>query len=594
MDEITSGGADTHAAAGQGDIIWWALSAPYCRELRAKRELEQAGVECFVPMRYRVVERRGGMKTRELQPAIRNLVFARATTADMRRAKRLISIIQYLTRPESGRNIPITVPENEMRRFMAVCEADTEHSIYLRPDEVDLRRADPRTRITERAGRHIAAVTLRRTKHPKVDPQRPGNEIAVGVAARTAVDRTGVHAGAAAQALEHVAVRGIGQPLRPAVVDDDDMDLPPGRGPAVERRVGRHGLPRARAGQQAREDPQRPHVGNHLLKPHDGDVQVGERGAQVGVALVRADGQRPGRGHGEVDARHRDIGLEELRPQGVPRRMRQVGRIAVARFGAHLALEERPNLLAPHADGRQHDVARGHVQQLHDPLAEVALDRLHAPFLEIGRQPALLREHRLALDEAVSAVLADELPDDLVHRGAVRRPMHHHAVGRGVALELLEVVAQTAQRVELDLRGGAPQRLPLGNALHHAVALLAHGVERPVVPRHAFGVGDEVPCGFGMRTHDCELRISTMWMVLIGSRSWSMMPCWCIRHEASAPVMYSAPVAMWRRTLSRPIATDTAFSSTENMPPKPQHSSRRSGSTTSTPSTIASRSRNFE
>ena len=140
MDEITSGDADTHAAAGQGDIIWWALSAPYCRELRAKRELEQAGVECFVPMRYRVVERRGGMKTRELQPAIRNLVFVRATAADMRRAKRLISIIQYLTRPEDGRNIPITVPESEMRRFMAVCEADTEHSIYLRPDEVDLRR----------------------------------------------------------------------------------------------------------------------------------------------------------------------------------------------------------------------------------------------------------------------------------------------------------------------------------------------------------------------------------------------------------------------------------------------------------------------
>ena len=73
-----------------------------------------------------------------------------------------------------------------------------------------------------------------------------------------------------------------------------------------------------------------------------------------------------------------------------------------------------------------------------------------------------------------------------------------------------------------------------------------------------------------------------------------MIPCMCIRHDESAPVMYSAPVSMCRRTLARPMATETAFSSTENIPPKPQHSSRRSGSMTSTPSTSDSRSRSFE
>ena len=51
---------------------------------------------------------------------------------------------------------------------------------------------------------------------------------------------------------------------------------------------------------------------------------------------------------------------------------------------------------------------------------------------------------------------------------------------------------------------------------------------------------------------------------------------------------------MWRCTFARPIATETAPSSAENMPPKPQHSSRRSGSATSTPSTSESRSRSFE
>jgi len=70
--------------------------------------------------------------------------------------------------------------------------------------------------------------------------------------------------------------------------------------------------------------------------------------------------------------------------------------------------------------------------------------------------------------------------------------------------------------------------------------------------------------------------------------------CMCIRHELSAPVMYSAPVERWSRTLSRPMQVETAFSSTENIPPKPQHSSMREGSAISMPSTIVSRSRSFE
>ena len=40
----------------------------------------------------------------------------------------------------------------------------------------------------------------------------------------------------------------------------------------------------------------------------------------------------------------------------------------------------------------------------------------------------------------------------------------------------------------------------------------------------------------------------------------------CIRQELSAPTMYSAPVAIWSFTLSRPMQTDTACSSTANIP----------------------------
>ena len=353
-------------------------------------------------------------------------------------------------------------------------------------------------------------VELRRTQHPEVDAQRPRNEIGIGIASRTAVNRTGVHAGPAAEALEHVAVRGVGQPFRTAVIDQNDVNPFPRGRTAVERGVARDGLSGARTRQQARENRQRLHVGDHLLDSHDGDMQVGERGAQIGVALVGADGQSPRGGHGEVDARHRDVGPEELRPQGPAGRVGQVGGIAVARFGAHLALEKSPDLLAPHGNRRQDDVAGRPVQQLHDPLPEVALHGIYAPFVQVRRQPALLREHRLALDEVRPPVLADQLPDDLVHLGGVLRPMDRHAVGRGVALELAEVVPQAAQGVAFDLRRPAPQLLPLGNRHHHPVALLAHGIQRLVVPGHAFGVGDEPFRGFGMGAHNFELRISTI------------------------------------------------------------------------------------
>ena len=92
-------------------------------------------------------------------------------------------------------------------------------------------------------------------------------------------------------------------------------------------------------------------------------------------------------------------------------------------------------------------------------------------------------------------MFADETPYGVVHLGGVARPVHRDAVGRGVALEFEQVVAQTAQRVAFDFGGELPQLLPFGDRLHHPVAFFAYGVERPVVPRHAVGVGDESLCG---------------------------------------------------------------------------------------------------
>ena len=78
-------------------------------------------------------------------------------------------------------------------------------------------------------------------------------------------------------------------------------------------------------------------------------MQVGERSAEVRVALVGADGERPGFRHSEIDARHGDVGAEELGAQVNPGLVREIGRVAVAGFGMPHFFEEGADLFA--ADG---------------------------------------------------------------------------------------------------------------------------------------------------------------------------------------------------------------------------------------------------
>ena len=65
-------------------------------------------------------------------------------------------------------------------------------------------------------------------------------------------------------------------------------------------------------------------------------------------------------------------------------------------------------------------------------------------------------------------------------------------------------------------------------------------------------------------------------------------PPMCIRHELSAAAQYSARVSRMQRSLSLSIAIDVSAFLTENVPPKPQHSSEWGSSTRSIPRTARS------
>ena len=85
--------------------IWFAMRAPFCRELEAARLLKNRGVENFVPMSYKVVMKRNGTKSREFVPSIHNLIFVRTSLSVMKSLKKDIPVLQYYVRRENGKNI---------------------------------------------------------------------------------------------------------------------------------------------------------------------------------------------------------------------------------------------------------------------------------------------------------------------------------------------------------------------------------------------------------------------------------------------------------------------------------------------------------
>ena len=124
----------------ENTTLWFAMSAPYRRELIAKEFLDQKGIDCFVPMKEALVERRGGVKRRQKIPAIHNLIFVHTTKETIKELKQGVNFLQYCTRPHNGKNVPITVPEQQMQQFIAITNSKNENLTYLRPEEVDIKK----------------------------------------------------------------------------------------------------------------------------------------------------------------------------------------------------------------------------------------------------------------------------------------------------------------------------------------------------------------------------------------------------------------------------------------------------------------------
>ncbi len=163
--------------------------------------------------------------------------------------------------------------------------------------------------------------------------------------------------------------------------------------------------------------------------------------------------------------------------------MGEVGLVAVAGLAAfHLAGEEFAYLLFFHCYGGQYDVHGFAVQHLQYALAKVALEHLDAMRLKVGVEPALLGQHRLALDQVLDVVVAEYLLYYLAVLGGVLGPVYDGAVACGVGLELGEQGVEVGVAVLLELVCGLAQLLPFGHLVGHAVTFFAHKPQGFVVP----------------------------------------------------------------------------------------------------------------
>lgn len=117
------------------------MRVTYGREMRVKQYLDEIGVECFLPMRYEVIEKPGD-RHRILVPAVHNLIFIHATKRRIYSLKQFgyaAEMLRYMvSRPlpqSGGKSRIMTVPDAQMENFIRVTSVEDGDVIYLSPED---------------------------------------------------------------------------------------------------------------------------------------------------------------------------------------------------------------------------------------------------------------------------------------------------------------------------------------------------------------------------------------------------------------------------------------------------------------------------
>lgn len=145
------------------------MRVTYSRELKAQKFLQEAGVECYVPMRW---ERNDEGK--HLVPVVHNLIFVHSSREFMDAYKRKVEIeclLRYMMDKSTG--LPMVVRDKEMEDFMRITAERDEGVLYLDNPSVVAKKGIP-VEIVSGSFRGVQGKLLRIRRDRKVVLQLAG------------------------------------------------------------------------------------------------------------------------------------------------------------------------------------------------------------------------------------------------------------------------------------------------------------------------------------------------------------------------------------------------------------------------------------
>ena len=135
----------------EGKKQWFVLRATYGRTEKALGILQTANVETYLPMHY-VVKEINGKRKFVHEPLLPNIIFARMTREKSHEFVKEPAItakwLKYYTdktkpvEKETGKNPPVTIPDNEMLNFIKLTSVNSEHIMVLPPERCHFKSGD--------------------------------------------------------------------------------------------------------------------------------------------------------------------------------------------------------------------------------------------------------------------------------------------------------------------------------------------------------------------------------------------------------------------------------------------------------------------
>ena len=135
----------------EGKKQWFVLRATYGRTEKALGVLQTANVETYLPMHY-VVKEINGKRKFVHEPLLPNIIFARMTREKSHEFVKEPAItakwLKYYTdktkpvEKETGKNPPVTIPDNEMLNFIKLTSVNSEHIMVLPPERCHFKSGD--------------------------------------------------------------------------------------------------------------------------------------------------------------------------------------------------------------------------------------------------------------------------------------------------------------------------------------------------------------------------------------------------------------------------------------------------------------------